>query len=56
MLTRFLITVCLITITALAPLNGAASELLARADMAMPGAEVFDYDSVDINKVLVRKS
>jgi len=56
MLTRFLITVCLFAITALAPLNGAASELLARADVTMPGAEVFDHDSVDINKVLVRKS
>lgn len=56
MLTRFLITVCLIAATALAPLTGAASELLARADLTMPGAEVFDHDSVDINKVLVRKS
>ena len=56
MLTRFLITLCLLTITAFAPASVTAGELLAKADLTMPGADVFSPEAVEVSRVLVRKS
>lgn len=56
MLTRFLITLCLLTITAFAPASVTAGELLAKADLTMPGADLFSPEAVEVSRVLVRKS
>ena len=56
MFTRYLITVCLLAASVLTPVSASASELLARADTRMPATTPLQPDSVDITKVLVRKS
>lgn len=56
MLTRYLITVCLLASSALVSMTASATELLARADTRMPGTQSLQPDIVDINTVLVRKS